>query len=55
MAITIKCTCGKTLKVDEKHRGKKAKCPECGNTLLVQEQDAETGVQEKPKRLRRHG
>jgi hypothetical protein len=48
MAITLHCSCGKTLKVDEKHRGKKAKCPECGTSILIQE--AETAVSEKPKR-----
>src|SRR6516162_9991995 len=53
MAITLKCSCGKTLKVDEKHRGKKAKCPACGDTLLVEEQDAETAVQaEEPTKRR---
>ena len=53
MAITLKCSCGKTLKVDEKHRGKKAKCPACGNTLLVEEQDADTAVQtEEPRKPR---
>src|SRR5262245_29010636 len=53
MAISLKCSCGKTLKVDEKHRGKKAKCPACGNTLLVEEQDADTAVQaEEPTKRR---
>jgi len=53
MAITLKCSCGKTLKVDEKHRGKKAKCPACGNTLLVEGQDTDTAVQtEEPTKLR---
>jgi Protein of unknown function (DUF1559) len=53
MAISLKCSCGKTLKVDEKHRGKKAKCPACGNTLLVEEQDADTAVQaEEPTKPR---
>ena len=54
MSISIKCTCGKTLKVDEKHRGKKAKCPECGKLLLIEEESdekAETAVQaEKPRK-----
>jgi DNA-directed RNA polymerase subunit RPC12/RpoP len=44
MAITINCACGKTLNVDEKYRGKKAKCPACGAPILVQEA-AETAVQ----------
>ncbi len=55
MPITVNCECGKTLKVDDKHRGKKAKCPACGNVLLVEESDADpdTGVQaEAPKKGR---
>ncbi len=42
MPISVQCSCGKTLKVDEKHRGKKAKCPACGNSLIVEEKDAKT-------------
>lgn len=53
MPINVKCQCGKTLKVDDKHRGKKAKCPACGNILLVEESDEDTGVQaEAPKKGR---
>src|SRR5260221_388738 len=49
MAISVECECGKTLKIDEKHRGKKAKCPACGSVVLVEEK--ETAVQaEKPKK-----
>ena len=48
MAISINCTCGKTFKVGEQHVGKKAKCPDCGNLVLVEE--PETGVQEKKPR-----
>lgn len=48
MPISVRCQCGRTLKIDEKHRGKKAKCPECGNLVLVEE--AETGMQaERPR------
>src|ERR1019366_5623565 len=54
MPISIQCDCGKTLKVDEKHRGKKAKCPECGNLVLIEKasnEKAETAVQaEKPRK-----
>ena len=53
MPISVQCKCGKTLKVDEKHRGKKAKCPACGNVLVVEEKEAEakTAVQAKePKK-----
>src|SRR5258706_155138 len=56
MPITVKCQCGKTLKVDDKHRGKKAKCPACGNILLVEDSGAanpDTGMQtEAPKKNR---
>ena len=44
MSISLQCTCGKTLTVDDKYRGKKAKCPACGNVLLVEE-PVETAVQ----------
>ena len=44
MAISLKCSCGKTLKVDDKHRGKKAKCPECGAVLLVEGRLLESGT-----------
>jgi hypothetical protein len=55
MAISLECSCGRKLKVDEKHRGKKAKCPGCGTTLLVEEPDddvdPETAMQaEEPKK-----
>src|SRR5436309_3067341 len=50
MAIRLTCTCGKTLKVDDKYRGKKIKCPACGERLIVEEGD-DTGVQaEEPKK-----
>jgi len=29
MAITFSCSCGKRLQIDEKHAGKKVRCPEC--------------------------
>ena len=35
MAITFQCTCGQTLEVDDKHAGKKAKCPRCGNSITI--------------------
>jgi hypothetical protein len=37
MAIIVPCPCGKSLQVDEQYRGKKAKCPACGNVLVVEE------------------
>ncbi len=42
MPISVLCSCGKSLKVGEQHRGKKVKCPECGNALLVEESEAKT-------------
>jgi hypothetical protein len=44
MPISIRCDCGKTLKVDEQYRGKKVKCPACGTSVLVQDV-SDTGVQ----------
>lgn len=35
MAIVIKCTCGRTLKIDERYRGKQAACPGCKAPILV--------------------
>jgi hypothetical protein len=50
MAIRLTCACGKTLKVDDKYRGKKIKCPACGERLIVEEGD-DTGVQaDEPKK-----
>jgi hypothetical protein len=49
MPITLECSCGKKLSVDEKFRGKKAVCPACGAKVLVEDTDA-TAVQEgKPR------
>jgi hypothetical protein len=36
MAISVACNqCGKALRVKDEWAGKKAKCPQCGNTFLV--------------------
>lgn len=35
MPIILKCECGKTLKIDEKYRGRQAACPVCGKPILV--------------------
>jgi hypothetical protein len=43
MSVILQCSCGKTLQVAEQYRGKKAKCPACGNILLVE--DADTAIQ----------
>ena len=50
MSISLECSCGATIEVDAKNRGKKTKCPECGKVLRVEE--AETGVQSEPPRKR---
>jgi len=50
MAITIKCTCGKSLKADEKYLGKKAKCPACGASVLIEDQSASKSEPEAPKK-----
>ncbi len=40
MTIRVTCdTCGKVLKALDEHAGKKAKCPDCGNILLVPAQE----------------
>ncbi|MBC7819729.1 MAG: RDD family protein [Planctomycetaceae bacterium] len=50
MTIRVTCdTCGKVLKAMDEHAGKKAKCPDCGNVLLVPAQeilDAEVDEQD---------
>lgn len=35
MTITIKCECGKVLKVADEHAGKRGKCPACGAVLTI--------------------
>ena len=35
MPIVVTCECGKQLKAPDTLSGKKGKCPECGNTLLI--------------------
>src|ERR1043166_6115945 len=42
MPIIVTCECGKKLSVDEKYRGKKTKCPECGAVVIV---EVETAIQ----------
>jgi hypothetical protein len=34
MSMTMKCTCGKLLEVDEHHRGQQAQCPSCGSLFV---------------------
>ena len=33
--IEFQCSCGEPLRVDEKHAGRKCKCPKCGGELRV--------------------
>jgi len=35
MSIPLKCACGKSLRVKDEYAGKRAKCPACGQTILV--------------------
>lgn len=35
MSIRVTCDCGKVLIAKDEYAGKKAKCPDCGNVLLV--------------------
>jgi len=35
MRIAFACKCGKKLQADEKHAGKRAKCPGCGATVTI--------------------
>lgn len=40
MTIRVTCdTCGKVLKAQEEHAGKKAKCPDCGSIVAVPRQE----------------
>ncbi len=39
MAITVKCDCGKTLKLKDNAAGKRLRCPDCGGSVEVPEQD----------------
>ena len=48
MPIIVNCTCGKTLKVDEKYRGKRATCPACGTSLTVVEGPQPTAAEPTP-------
>jgi len=36
MPIQVTCACGKTLEVPDEHRGKRAKCPVCGNVFVAE-------------------
>lgn len=35
MSISVVCQCGKRLEAREEHAGKRAKCPNCGQVLLI--------------------
>lgn len=35
MAILFKCTCGKGLKVQDEHAGKKTRCVQCGTIVVI--------------------
>jgi|GEM_PF-4652451 len=46
--IRFKCTCGKTLAVDEQHAGKTAKCPACGRPIAVPEHPSAAAAENAP-------
>ena len=33
--VSAQCSCGKTVKADARHAGRKGKCPSCGAILIV--------------------
>jgi hypothetical protein len=37
MAIQVLCSCGKTLSARDEHVGKRAKCPNCGSIITIEE------------------
>src|SRR4030042_6867591 len=44
----FKCPkCGKTLRIDESHQGKKTTCPACGTEIVIPSKPAETAPQPK--------
>lgn len=45
MTINFNCSCGKLLQIDEKHAGKKVRCPACAS-IISAPSSAETSVQE---------
>ncbi|MDY6853574.1 MAG: SPOR domain-containing protein [Thermodesulfobacteriota bacterium] len=51
MSIQIKCECGKTLKVSDEHAGKRGKCPNCGNIMLIREPEQESSEFEQEQTL----
>lgn len=53
MAIEVICTCGKRLRAKEEFAGRRARCPECGQTVLVPSPRAEKapGLEEQAKPL----
>jgi hypothetical protein len=48
MAIQFKCACGKVLQVAEKFARKSAKCPGCGETVRVPDEDGSVTAQAPP-------
>lgn len=49
MTISVTCPCGKQLRAKPEHAGKRAKCPGCGQVLMIPA--AETDLQEEAFRL----
>jgi hypothetical protein len=43
MAFAVHCPCGITLRADEQFRGRKARCPKCGLTIVLGGPEADAG------------
>src|SRR5438034_10143985 len=41
MPISVTCTCGKRLKAKDEMAGKRARCPACGNSVLIPDPESE--------------
>jgi ribosomal protein S27E len=49
MPLSIRCDCGKQLRVAEQHAGKRVKCPGCGRTVTVPDPEATTRTAVPPR------
>jgi hypothetical protein len=55
MPIRVNCECGKVLNVKDHLEGKRIKCPECGDSLLVEESSTAVHAGDPPQRSRHGG
>ncbi len=49
MPITTSCQCGKKFAVKDEFAGQRAKCPACGNILVIPKPDAAAGAKPQPR------